>query len=776
MAFYKYFWDLANSTTYSSHVIGAFDRNTNTGGGIFRWVGGVANATITNIPGIRIKPVNAVTGYWLRSFDGPICVSWFGCQNTMSIPNTYAQLGVSQLELDGMYGPGFATTTDNYDTTAIRYAMKFIDDMIALNASTTVANNKLPVNSNSLTFEPKTYHLTRSVDLPKGSSAYNPPYITENLSIIIDGNGASIKKANNNQFDFFIRYTSVDQNEALQMSKTSIIFKNFVADGLGGVWQGTGYSFLVLTASNSATIEELTLQNFDIGVRVEFSNNVTISKINTFGIATNSILCKDGGWVGAIAGQGCSQLKISKVSVFDTIDQPQCIKVIYGNSITIENTSLGGTGTFGHGIYVDSGLAGVAPIVANGASINIYDTNYTIVQWDVAALGGWTNALITLKNVNGNDATSRYCIDTVYSLGGSASAIASPMVSPTTIINAEIDPTAISGRKPVIELRNVYVFSGYPTTPALPYNGTPFPPPFRNVGDITWNFQTVDFGGDPTVDSAAILDPLNLLWVTIAPATVPVSADLIYVNPLQACCGIEEVLTVSKAITDGLLFIGTNAGETNSGANDVIGLGTDVAFGNSGINVAAFGNSAAAGNSGNDVAVIGYAAAGNNQGDNVVAIGANALSGNTANDAIAIGQNAGLNQSGSDATLIGKGAGFNNTGIDVVAIGNNAGNTNTGDKLHAIGVLAGGGNTGDYVVALGSGAAQGNTGNYVIALGNAAGASNTISAATIISNDCLPSYLDYTAASAAIVAPGATTGTYLYHDQTTNSIGAVRIP
>jgi hypothetical protein len=756
MAFYKYFWDLANSTTYSSHVVGTFDRNTNTGGGIFRWVGGVNNATITDIPGIRIKPVNAVTGYWLRSFDGPISVSWFGCQNTMSIPNTYAQLGVSQLQVDSMYGPGFATTTDNYDTSAIRYAMKFIDDMIALNASTTTNNNRLPVNSNSLTFEPKTYHLTRGVDLPKGSSTYAPPYVTENISIIIDGNGASIKKANNNQFDFFVRYP-IDQNEAIQMSTTSIIFKNFVANGLGGVWQSSGYSFLVLTSSNGATIEELNLQNFDIGVRVEFSNNVTINKINTSGIATNSVLCKDGGWSGAVPAQSCNELKISKVCVFDTIGQNECIKVEHGNSINIENTSIGGPGTFGHGIYVDTEEIGY---VGSGSSVKIYDTSYDLVQWAGFSFGGWTNALITLKNVNGLVTTSRYCIDTVYPYGNGYGSFSSIMTSPSTIINVEIDPAATPGRKPVIELRNLLVISDYPNTPALPYNGTPLPPPFRNVGDITWNFQTVDFGGDPTVDSAAILDPLNLLWVTIAPATVPTSADLVYVNPLSACCGIQEVLLVSKAITDGLLFIGTDAGESNTGANDVIGLGTDAAGANSGIDVVAMGNSAAL----------------NNTGSDVVAIGNNALSGNTANDAIGIGETAGQNQTGADATLIGQGAGFNNIGTEVVAIGKSAGNTNTGDKLHAIGVLAGAANTGDYVVALGSGAAQTNTANYVVALGNAAGAGNAKANSTIISNDCLPSYLNYAAAAAAIVAPSATTGTYLYHDQTTNSIGAVRIP
>ncbi len=131
MAFYNNFWALQNVTTYASHVIGSFDSNTTTGGGIFRWVGGVNNSTITNIPGIRIKPINSSTGYWIRVFDGPLNVSWFGCQNEGTVPpNTFAQLGVNQATLDSRYGTGFATTSDNYDTTAIRYAMKLVQDTV----------------------------------------------------------------------------------------------------------------------------------------------------------------------------------------------------------------------------------------------------------------------------------------------------------------------------------------------------------------------------------------------------------------------------------------------------------------------------------------------------------------------------------------------------------------------------------------------------------------------------------------------------------------------
>jgi hypothetical protein len=65
----------------------------------------------------------------------------------------------------------------------------------------------------------------------------------------------------------------------------------------------------------------------------------------------------------------------------------------------------------------------------------------------------------------------------------------------------------------------------------------------------------------------------------------------------------------------------------------------------------------------------------------------------------------------------------------------------------------------------------------VNAFGNNAGSGNTINGATIFSNDSLPSYANYATASAAItVVLGGSAGcTYLYHDQATNSIGAVRL-
>jgi hypothetical protein len=104
----------------------------------------------------------------------------------------------------------------------------------------------------------------------------------------------------------------------------------------------------------------------------------------------------------------------------------------------------------------------------------------------------------------------------------------------------------------------------------------------------------------------------------------------------------------------------------------------------------------------------------------------------------------------------------------------NAGNSVTNNFQ---GTNAGTGNTGAYIIAFGLDAGENNTGNEVTAFGSGAAQGNQLSGVTMFSNLTLPTYADHTAASLAItVALGATAGcTYLYHNQATNSIGAVRL-
>jgi hypothetical protein len=139
--------------------------------------------------------------------------------------------------------------------------------------------------------------------------------------------------------------------------------------------------------------------------------------------------------------------------------------------------------------------------------------------------------------------------------------------------------------------------------------------------------------------------------------------------------------------------------------------------------------------------------------------------------------NAGQNNEGDTVLAIGRAAASNNTGDILVAVGSNAGGSNKGDNVTAIGVGAALSNEGNSVTAVGFDAANGNTGDNVTAFGQGAAQGNQLSQSVVFSNLTLPTYADHTAAAAAItVIAGASIGcTYLYHNQATNSIGAVRL-
>lgn len=157
------------------------------------------------------------------------------------------------------------------------------------------------------------------------------------------------------------------------------------------------------------------------------------------------------------------------------------------------------------------------------------------------------------------------------------------------------------------------------------------------------------------------------------------------------------------------------------------------------------------------------------------------------------GTNAGVSQTGTNVNAFGTTAGYGNTGSGVNGFGHFATQANTGSNVNGLGNQAAQGNSGSNVNAIGntactdqsgsdvnafgSGAASSNSGSDVNAFGYLAGQANTLSGMTIFSNSSMPSYANYAAASAAItVLLGATANcTYLYHDQATNSIGAVRL-
>jgi hypothetical protein len=348
MAFFKTFYDMAGSTSYTTHTIGSFDANCSSGGGSFRFVGNVSNASITNIPGIRIKPTNSTVGYWERVWDGPMNVGWFGCQNTTSTPSTFATLGVSQTTLDSRYGVGFATTSDNYDTTAIRYALKFMENL----------------GNQSLIFEPKTYWLTRACDLPVNIVGGK----TGRGMFIIDGNGATIVKANTLQFNFFQRipvqgsYISVNAAVAAIYIDNGFTFTNFNSNGSGGVWQNSGYSFLHLGATFGSIVQNIFLTNFDIGLRLEFCMNATINNIFVNNATSYSVLTRTGSWVGAaLANASSNMVEISHIRVFDTNNQIAGVALLNSDTSVISQIIVEGTGVPQYGVLWDSMNSSVAP-------------------------------------------------------------------------------------------------------------------------------------------------------------------------------------------------------------------------------------------------------------------------------------------------------------------------------------------------------------------------------------------------------------------------------
>lgn len=337
MAFYKYFWNLANSTDYQTHTVGSFDANCTTGGGVFRWVPSVNNFSVPNIPGIRIKPSASSVGYWERVWSNSLEVAWFGCQNTETAPLTFAEMGISQAVLNQRYGTNFALTTDNYDTTAIRYALQYMGTF---------------GQRNTLSFEPKTYWLTRVCELPvKYQNAQ--PYSMG--MFIIDGMGATIKNATSTSFDFFSR-VPVSQTDATQnYINHGFTFQNFSANGAGSPFANSGKSFLFLSATTNSIIRNINLQNFDLGLRLEYCQSAEISNISTSAIKTTSIFVKNGSWTGAsIVNAGSDNTTMDHLWVYDTLSQQAAVKVIASNNCEVKHLTLNGTGTPQYGILFDS--------------------------------------------------------------------------------------------------------------------------------------------------------------------------------------------------------------------------------------------------------------------------------------------------------------------------------------------------------------------------------------------------------------------------------------
>ena len=243
---------------------------------------------------------------------------------------------------------------------------------------------------------------------------------------------------------------------------------------------------------------------------------------------------------------------------------------------------------------------------------------------------------------------------------------------------------------------------------------------------------------------------------------------------------------------------GNQSATSNSGGY-VNAFGNQSAQNNTGSFVNVIGSNSGANNTGNDVNAMGFESArynaGNlvnamgclsafcNTGCSVNAIGTNSARGNTGCNINAIGSNSANSNSGNNVTASGDQSALQNTGSNVTASGYQSAYTNSGYYVTASGNRSAFGNTGCYVNAIGTSSAECNTGSNVVALGLNAGydaglgTGNSLSTSFIVSNNTLPSYLNYATASAAITvgAGGVAGSTYFYYDQTTNSIGAVRL-
>ena len=222
---------------------------------------------------------------------------------------------------------------------------------------------------------------------------------------------------------------------------------------------------------------------------------------------------------------------------------------------------------------------------------------------------------------------------------------------------------------------------------------------------------------------------------------------------LSVIIGNNSGTNVSGTSND-LVIIGDTAGINMANVYDIVAIGKQAGYGNSGAEVTALGSSAGYGNSGSEVVAMGLNAGKNNTskfsnliGDNagigaaggllyldcvgynscgtinstssfIVGIGAYASGDNTGGDIVGIGDSSGTDHSGNNIVAIGNGAGVGlsisstptpSTGNNIVAIGNRAGN-GSGSEIIALGTAAVQGGTASYP--------SGNQGNNIIGIGN----------------------------------------------------------
>lgn len=490
MAFYKYFWDLTNATVGQTHTVGSFDNNTTTGGGTFKWVP-ASGPLPPDIAGMRIRSITN-QGYWERVWEGPLNVSWFGCQNVedsfnFTAPYTFGQLGISQATLNKRYGTGLVTTNDVYDTAAIKYAF----DQMDKNEGWT-----------SIEFEPKVHWISSQCNLPV--QTYGNNTVAPGL-IIINGNGAKLYKVDNGvDYNFFVRNPQGITNPfALgKYEKQSYVIENFI--GNYSPWQGVtnfaGATFLNLAITNNSTIQNIHLMHFYRGFSLENDKFATLDNLTFFQVP-QPIVMSSGNYFGANPfTTGCDFSTIKNVIVqYDINTKGSGITITDSGNCTIENVSFISNGGFDTCILISS----ASPTIKGGTIRNITH-NALNIPTDFTFIG------ITLYgNTVGNQ---NWTIDNVSSNQTSEVFVRGYALSSTVTLE--------------INLKN----STFPTGSYL-FNQV------FNILDplkIGWNLQNVRFG--PTITTAAdVVNVANNLWATtVGPfiGAYPTVTEVVYTPPI----------------------------------------------------------------------------------------------------------------------------------------------------------------------------------------------------------------------------------------------------
>jgi hypothetical protein len=282
MAYYKSFWDLQNSKAYTTHTVGAFDLNYNTtGGGTFRWVEAL-NTSIPNIAGIRIKPLSTTVGYWERITETTPNISWFGTTNIPST-GTFASQGFTQPTLDTRYGAGVVTTTDNFDTAAIKFAFKLMETF----------------GYNAFQFEPKKYYLTSTCYLPKNISGFLVPAEDDyRRTFLLEGNRCFLYYATSSAGDF----TMIASDNVINQAEANpvLIRRSFTISNINAYGDNVaGSKFLTIGPSYNSHISKCVAYRVDKGMELRFALNATVEKCEFTNCASDALYVGYGNWSGA---------------------------------------------------------------------------------------------------------------------------------------------------------------------------------------------------------------------------------------------------------------------------------------------------------------------------------------------------------------------------------------------------------------------------------------------------------------------------------------------